>query len=113
MIEKKFFPDIITRHPNADIPIDGIESYLIQATNQQIIFMQFDRDVEVSEHSHESQWGVVLDGEMELTVAEQKRILKKGDTYFIGKDIKHSAKIKKGYKDLTLFNQADRYNCKK
>lgn len=107
-----FFPEIITKHNSADIPVEGVESSLIQAGQQQFIFMEFDSDVEVPEHSHNAQWGVVLDGEMELTIAGRPRILKKGDSYYIDKDVKHSAKIKKGYKDLTLFDQADRYKTK-
>jgi hypothetical protein len=38
-------------------------------------YMEFGNDVEIPEHSHDSQWGVVL----------------------------------AGYKDVTLFNQRDRY----
>lgn len=113
MTSDKFFPDIISRHPSADIPIDGVKSHLIQTEQQQFVFMQFDKDSEVPEHFHEAQWGVVLEGEMELTIAGQKKNLKKGDTYYIGKEIRHSAKIKKGFTDLTLFNQPDRYKVKK
>ena len=71
--------------------------------------MSFAQDVEVPEHAHEAQWGVVFDGQIELTIGGEPRVLKKGDTYFIPKDVPHSAKIKKGYKDLTLFDQKDRY----
>ena len=110
-IENKF-PDIISKHPSADIPFDGVTSHLVQAGKQQFVFMYFQKDVEVPEHAHEAQWGVVLGGTMELTISGEKKILKKGDTYFIGKEIKHSAIIKKGYSDLTLFNQADRYKTK-
>jgi len=113
MNTRNFFPEIITQHPEAEIPIDGVASHLVQANNQQFIFMSFDRDVVVPEHSHEAQWGVILDGEIELKIADKKSILKKGDTYYIPKDVNHSAKIKKGYKDLTLFNQKDRYKPKK
>ena len=113
MTSERFFPDIIAMHPSADIPIDGIKSHPVQAGQQQFVFMQFDKDIEVPEHSHEAQWGVVLDGEIELTIAGQKTIFKKGDTYYIDKDVKHAAKIKKGYTDLTLFNQTDRYKAKR
>jgi quercetin dioxygenase-like cupin family protein len=67
------------------------------------------RDVEIPEHSHEAHWGVVWDGEMELTINGKKQAYRKGDTYFIPKDIPHSARIKAGYRDLTVFNQKDRY----
>jgi quercetin dioxygenase-like cupin family protein len=113
MPKESFFPDIIRNLPKADIPIEGVEAYLFQGENQQILFMSFEKDLEIPEHSHEAQWGVILDGEIELTIDGKKYIFKKGDTYFIPKGVKHSAKIKKGYKDITLFNQKDRYKIKK
>ena len=107
--QAKNFPEIIERHPGANIPVEGVTSHLVQAGNQQFIFMAVDQDAEVPPHSHNAQWGVVLEGEMELTVDGQIRLLRKGDSYSIEKDVVHSVKIKKGYKDLTLFDQVDRY----
>ena len=75
--------------------------------------MSFEKDAEIPEHSHEAQWAVVLDGEIELTIGAQTRILRKGDTYFIPKGVEHSARVKQGYKDITLFNQKDRYKIKR
>ncbi len=112
MSKEDFFPDIITNLQEANIPVEGVRAYLLQGMNQQLLFMTFDNDVEVPEHTHEAQWGVVLDGEIELTIGGTKCIINKGDTYFIPKGVKHSAKIKKGYKDITLFNQKDRYKVK-
>jgi quercetin dioxygenase-like cupin family protein len=107
-----FFPEIIVKLPKADIPINGLSSYLLQGKEQQLLFMEFENNVVVPDHSHESQWGVVLSGEIELTIEGRKNIFKKGDTYFIPAGAKHSAKIKAGYKDITLFNQKDRYQEK-
>jgi len=50
-----FFPKIITNLPQTDIPIHGLNSYLLQCTNHQVIFMSFENDVEVSEHSNGAQ----------------------------------------------------------
>jgi hypothetical protein len=112
MQDEALFPNIITCLPQTDIPIEGLTSYLLQCINHQVIFMNFEKDVEVPEHSHEAQWGIVIDGVIELTINDNKRIYRKGDTYFIPKNIPHSARIKAGYKDLTLFNQRDRYKSK-
>lgn len=112
MQDEVLFPNIITSLPHADIPIDGLTSYLLQCINHQVIFMSFENDIEVPEHSHEAQWGIVLNGEIELTINSKKQIFKKGDTYFIPNNVLHSAIIKAGYKDLTLFNQKDRYKPK-
>jgi quercetin dioxygenase-like cupin family protein len=111
--KEKFFPGIVTELPEADIPIKGVHSYLFQGETKQIIFMEFSEDVDVPEHSHEAQWGAVLDGEIELTIDNKKSIFHKGDTYYIPKGVNHSARIKKGFKDITLFDQKERYKPKK
>jgi len=112
MQDDTLFPDIISDLPRADIPLEGLNAYLLQGMNQQVIFMSFEKDAEVPEHSHEAQWGVVLDGEIELTIGGKKQIYKKGDIYFIPRNVPHSARIKAGFKDITLFNQKDRYKPK-
>lgn len=106
------FPDIVTSLPLADIPLGGLDARLLQAGEKQVLFMEFNEDAEVPEHRHEAQWGAVLDGEIELTIGNEMHVLTKGETYFIPKNAPHSARIKKGYKDITLFNQKDRYKAK-
>jgi quercetin dioxygenase-like cupin family protein len=106
------FPDAIVNLPEADVPLDGVRAYLSQAEGHQIIFMEFSRNIEVPEHSHESQWAVVLDGSIDITIDGKARTLGKGDQYFIPKGVKHSARVYAGYADVTFFNQADRYRRK-
>jgi quercetin dioxygenase-like cupin family protein len=109
----KFFPEIITKLPEAEISLPGVQAFLAQAGNQQFYFMIADADVESPVHKHEAQWGVVLDGELELTIDEKKKVLKKGDTYLIPENVAHHALIKKGYKGLMLIDKKDRYKVKK
>ena len=109
MSREKFFPDIINTLPQADIPIEGITSYLLQGERQQVVFMSYDKDVSIPEHSHDEQWGVALDGESELTIGGQLRVLKKGDTYFIPKGVPHSARAKAGFKDITQTDRRERF----
>ncbi|MDD5305816.1 MAG: cupin domain-containing protein [Deltaproteobacteria bacterium] len=106
------FPEIIARHPAADLGLEGAESHLVQAGNQQLVFMHFTRDVEVPEHSHEAQWGVVLDGEVELMVEGEWKVLRRGDNYFLPAGVRHSARIRRGYSDVTLFDQRERYSIR-
>lgn len=106
------FPEPILNLPKADIPIKGIKAYLSQAENHQIIFMEFSEDVDLPEHAHESQWGIVLEGKIELVIDGVNYTYAKGDRYFIPKGVKHSGKIFAGYADITYFNQKDRYGTK-
>ena len=106
------FPEPIKNLPRADIPFDGVKAYLSQSENHQIILMEFSKDIKVQEHSHESQWGIVLEGKIDLAIDGIEKTYTKGDRYFIPKGIKHSAKVYAGYADITFFNQKDRYKQK-
>ena len=106
------FPSPILSLPKADIPLDGIRAFLSQGKNHQIIFMQFEKDVELTEHTHEAQWGIVLEGKISLKIGGEKNTYHKGDRYFIPKGVPHSGKIYAGYADITYFNQRDRYKAK-
>jgi len=105
----KIFPDPIRNLPLADIPIHGLKAYLSQSDTHQILFMKFAEDIDVPEHSHESQWGVVMEGRSELTIDGERYVFEKGDNYFIPAGVEHSVKIYAGYADVTFFNQPDRY----
>ena len=103
------FPEPICSLPQANIPIENVDAYLSQSNGHQIIFMEFIEHVELPEHSHESQWSIVLEGRIDLMIDGLVKTYSKGDRYFIGKGIKHSGKIYAGYADITFFNQSDRY----
>lgn len=107
------FPDPIAKLPEADIPLKGIKAYLSQGESHQIIFMEFSEDVELPEHAHEGQWGIVLEGKIELVFNGIKQTFLKGDRYFIPEGVKHSGKIYAGYADITYFDQKSRYRPKK
>ncbi len=98
--------------PEADIPIDGIKAFLSQSDNHQIIFMEFEKDADLPEHSHKSQYGVILEGKIDLIINGKKSTYHKGDRYFIPENVKHSGKIYAGYADITFFEQKDRYKPK-
>lgn len=107
------FPEPILTLPEADIPLKGIKAYLSQGDNHQIIFMEFSEDVDLPEHAHQSQWGIVLEGKIDLVIDKVKKTYTKGDRYFIPAGTVHSGKIYSGYADITFFNQKDRYAIKR
>jgi len=107
------FPDPIRNLPEADIPLDGVRAYLSQARDHQLIFMQFENDVDLPEHSHAAQVGFVLHGKIDLIIDGIKREYKKGDIYYIPEGVIHSGKSFAGYADITFFNERNRYSAKK
>lgn len=112
MKNEEIFPGIINKLPEADLPTPGCHGHLLQGEDQQLIFMCFDQAVEVGEHAHEAQWGAVLDGQIEMTIAGVTRLYAKGDTYYIPQGVVHQARISQGYKQIVFFDQPDRYPVK-
>lgn len=108
----KIFPEPIKLLPEANISIDGARAYISQSKSHQILFMEFEKDTVLPEHSHESQFGIVLEGKIDLILNGIKNTYSKGESYFIPKDVKHSAKIYAGYADVSFFNEPDRYKAK-
>jgi len=106
------FPEPIQNLPLADVPLEGCTAYLCQSDTHQVLFMRFDRDVEIPEHSHAAQWGVVLEGSIEMTIGGVTRTFTKGDRPCISSGVRHSARIHAGYADISFFDQKDRYKAK-
>ena len=103
------FPDTIRQLPQAEVPLDGVTAFLSQAGTHQIVFMEFEQDVDLPEHSHAAQVGIVVQGRIELIIDGKKNTFLKGDLYHIPAGVKHSGRIFAGYADVTFFNEPSRY----
>jgi len=106
------FPEPIRKLPQADVPLDGATAYLSQTGGHQILFMEFQKDVVLPEHSHAAQTGIVVQGKIELVIGGEKKCFSKGDLYYIPAGVKHSGKIFAGYADVTFFDEPNRYKAK-
>lgn len=109
---KKLFPEPIRKLAQADIPLLGSTAYLSQSETHQILFMAFEEDVDLPAHAHESQWGVVLEGAIELTIGGCTATYRKGDRYFMPRGVTHSGRIHAGFAAMDFFDQPDRYRAK-
>ena len=84
----------------------------MQGESQQIVFMNIAPIGEVTEHKHSAQFGVVLEGEMSLTIGGNTKLYRKGDTYFIPEGVTHSAVFNSQVKVMDLFDEKERYKTK-
>lgn len=108
----EIFPEPITNLPEADIPLNGVKGYLSQGQDHQVLFWEFIKETQVPEHAHKAQWGVVLEGKIDLVIDGIEHTYSKGDRYFIPEGAKHSAKVYAGYADITFFNEPNRYKAR-
>ena len=103
------FPDLIKKLPEADISFQGVKGWLSQAGDHQIVFMEIQPIGKVPEHTHSAQWGIVVDGEMALTIGGEIKTYKKGDSYFIPEGVSHSAEFKIKTRVIDYFDEKERY----
>jgi len=103
------YPDIIKNLPDADIPFDGVNGKILQGENNQAVFFVIDAIGIVPEHSHGAQWGIVFEGEMDLTIDGKTKTYTKGDHYYVPAGVKHSANFKKRTQLMDFFEDKHRY----
>lgn len=103
------YPPEIRNLPEADISFEGVRGWLLQGQTGSVVFFDIAPIGQVPPHVHGAQWGVVLDGEMELAIAGVTRTYRRGDRYYIPAGAVHSATFKKRTFVVDFFAERDRY----
>jgi quercetin dioxygenase-like cupin family protein len=107
------YSEVITRLPEADIHFKGVSAWILQGEKHQLIFFEMEPYAVVPEHSHDyAQWGMVIEGKMELTINGKARICEKGDEYVIPVQAKHYAKFHCKTRVMDFFSEKNRYRAK-
>lgn len=112
LAEKITLPEMIEKLPDIDISIPGVKGKLFQGPEMQVVFFSIDNAGEIPPHHHQAQWGVILEGEAEMTINGQTRTMRRGDTYYIPAGVVHSIRILTPMKALDFFDEPSRYRPK-
>ena len=109
MVPSAHFPDLITALPEPDSPLEGLRAWMLQGDQALAMFYELEDGVEVPEHAHGAQWGVVLEGRVDFTIGGETRTYGPGETYYVPDGVPHSAVIHPGFVGVDVFADADRY----
>jgi quercetin dioxygenase-like cupin family protein len=112
LADKILYPEMIEKLPDIDIPVPGVRGKLFQGEEMQAVFFSVETTTEIPPHHHQAQWGVVLEGEMAMTVDGVTKKFEKGDSYFIPAGVTHSIRILSPMKALDFFDEPTRYRPK-
>lgn len=107
------FPEFITALPEVELPFAGARGWLLQGSDQQTVFIEFDETIDVPEHEHAEQWEFALAGRVVLHNQGNSKEYAPGENFFIPAGSPHSALVYAGYKAMIVFNAPDRYKPKK
>jgi mannose-6-phosphate isomerase-like protein (cupin superfamily) len=103
------YPDCIKSLKRAKISLPGVQGWVAQGEEFQIVFFEIEKGSQVTPHSHGEQHGYVFEGEMALTVGNETRVYRSGDSYNIPKGVVHHAKFNTFVRVVDFFLEAGRY----
>ncbi len=104
-------PAFIRAMPALDLPFpeDAVRTNAVRSDTGLVVFFTFLKDFDLPPHSHKGQYGTVLEGAIELTVAGVTRRIRPGEPYDIPAGTVHSARIPEGTVVMDVFEEPDRY----
>lgn len=103
------FPDFIKCLPKADIAIKGINAWIAQGAKFQLVFFEVQPGVSIPPHNHEAQFGMIIEGELSLTIEGKTNRYKRGDSYFIPAGATHQGVFHTFTRVMDFFDEPDRY----
>lgn len=106
------YAQFIKALPQANIPFEGVQAFMLSAPQAQAVFFELPAGAEVPPHSHCAQWGIVVEGELELTIGGFTKVYRKGDSYHIADGEEHSGRIFTSCLVIDVFDDPARYQAK-
>ena len=109
MSEPEPFAEFIRALPMVDSPLESLRGWMLRTEQALAMFYEIPDGVDLPEHAHGAQWGVVLDGSIDFTIDGETRTYRRGDTYYVPANAPHCAVIHPGFVGIDVFADADRY----
>src|SRR6476619_7073124 len=107
----EFFPELIRALPMVDRPLASLRGWMLrdESGGGLAMFYEIPDGVDLPEHAHGAQWGVILAGRIDFTIGGETRTYGPGDIYYVPAGVPHSAAIHPGFVGVDVFADADRY----
>lgn len=104
-------PKFIQDMHKLDWPLseDKVKTHVLRSDRGLMIIFDAIQEVYVPPHSHKAQWGLVVEGSVEMTIDGETKVYEKGENYSIGEGVVHSATVRAGSKIMDIFEEPDRY----
>lgn len=103
MVEREWPGFIAEELPRAEVPVPGLDARIVDDGRCQVALFTFADAGAVPEHTHADKWGIVVAGEMELTVDGSTEVVRAGGSYFVPAGIAHGARVEGGTRIIEIF----------
>lgn len=108
------YAEFMNSFPAIDVPFpeDVVMTRAIRSDAGLVCFFTFVKAMQLPMHAHGGQWGTVVEGEITLTIGDDTRAYRPGDSYAIPAGVQHGAMITAGTRVIDVFEEPDRYRLK-
>jgi quercetin dioxygenase-like cupin family protein len=106
---ERILPEEILGLPKVEVPVAGVTGFCLQNDEKQLVFFFMDEGVSFPDHSHCTQSGTVVSGEMVLEVNGQTELYQDGDVYHVPEGVSHRVNFSKPTFLIDLSDAPDRY----
>ncbi len=106
---KEFYTNIVRKLPKAKVPIPGLQGWVFQGQNFQVVFFEIEKSTNIPPHSHEAQFGIMIDGKGAITIDGTRVELVPGISYFIHPGAVHEASFDTFSLVMDIFMEKSRY----
>ncbi len=108
-LEQTVWPEEILRLPRVEIPVAGAVGYSLMNEEKQLLFIMFPEGASVPDHSHRSQTGYLVTGEMTLEIGGRTEFYQPGDVYHIPAGTSHRTHFSKNTHLIDLGDDPGRF----
>lgn len=103
------FPKTVDKLKTGHLTSDTILCKFVQGDKSQVVFLEYKEDFHLPEHSHTDEFGVVVNGVLELTMDGETKNYYKGDMFYIPNGTIHSAWFKNEFAAMIYFDEPNRF----
>ncbi|GAB4590192.1 cupin domain-containing protein [Nocardia sp. IFM 10818] len=104
------WPDWIQQLPMIATGYPGGRGYLIASEHGQVVLWSFPAGASVPRHQHGPQLGIVLTGQVELTMHDTTMLVRAGDSFSLADQAPHAATVAPGTLVIEIFADPDRHS---
>ena len=111
-VDENLLPELpaeILSLPKVEVPVAGVTGYCLGNEEKQVVFFLMEEGVSFPDHSHCTQMGTIISGEMTLEINGQTELFQSGDQYHVPEGVRHRAHFSKPTFLIDLSAAPDRY----
>ncbi len=108
------YPAFIAAFPALDLPLPetAVKAHAIRSDQGLVVFFEFLEDVTLPPHSYLAQWGILVSGEVSITIDGVRTTYRPGEAWDLASGVVHAVEIKAGSRAIDVFEEPDRYPLK-